>query len=149
MVVPSPRNSIRPARGLLATLQTDLASIAEGEIVYATDENRFYVKEGGILTVASATAAQGVLADTAVQPADNVSDLTNDAGYLTLADIATTTNKFAYVSATDGNDTTAELDDPGKPFATIKGAVDEITLQGFTGYAIEVAPGTYLSLIHI
>ena len=30
-----------------------------------------------------ATAAQGTLADSAVQPGDNVSDLTNDAGYLT------------------------------------------------------------------
>lgn len=32
-----------------------------------------------------ATAAQGALADTAVQPGDNVSGLTNDAGYLTAA----------------------------------------------------------------
>ena len=30
-----------------------------------------------------ATAAQGGLADTAIQPNDNVSDLTNDAGYIT------------------------------------------------------------------
>lgn len=36
-----------------------------------------------------ATAAQGVKANTAVQPGDNVSDLTNDAGYLA-ATIATT-----------------------------------------------------------
>ena len=143
MTLPSPRNSIRPLRGLLATLQTDIAGIGEGEIVYATDENRFYVKENGILTVASATAAQGILADTAVQPSDNVSDLTNDAGYLTLSDIANTTNKFAYVNGTVGDDLTAELDNPGKPYATIKAATDEIALQGFTGYAIEVAPGTY------
>lgn len=33
-----------------------------------------------------ATAAQGALADTAVQPGDNVSDLVNDAGYLTTVD---------------------------------------------------------------
>ena len=32
-----------------------------------------------------ATADQGTLADTAVQPADNISTLTNDAGYLTVA----------------------------------------------------------------
>ena len=31
----------------------------------------------------AATSAQGALADTAVQPGDNVSDLTNDVGYLT------------------------------------------------------------------
>ena len=33
-----------------------------------------------------ATAAQGSLADSAVQPADNISTLTNDAGYITSAD---------------------------------------------------------------
>jgi len=41
---------------------------------------------GSAATTAStdyATAAQGTLADSAVQPADNVSTLTNDAGYLT------------------------------------------------------------------
>ena len=32
-----------------------------------------------------ATSAQGAKADTAIQPNDNVSSLTNDAGYLTLA----------------------------------------------------------------
>lgn len=41
---------------------------------------------GSAATTASsdyATAAQGALANSAVQPSDNVSDLTNDAGYLT------------------------------------------------------------------
>lgn len=34
-----------------------------------------------------ATAAQGGLADSAIQPNDNVSDLTNDAGYITSSDV--------------------------------------------------------------
>ena len=34
-----------------------------------------------------ATATQGALADSAVQPGDNVSDLTNDTGYITLAEV--------------------------------------------------------------
>jgi len=34
-----------------------------------------------------ATAAQGLLADTALQPGDNISDLTNDAGYITVAEV--------------------------------------------------------------
>jgi hypothetical protein len=58
---------------------------------------------GSAATTAStdyATAAQGSTADSAVQPGDNVSDLTNDAGYLTgisgqsiedLSDVATMT----------------------------------------------------------
>lgn len=143
MAAPSNRNSIRVARGPYADLNAEISALGEGEITYATDQNKFYVKDSGILEPAAATSQQGGLADTATQPGDNVSTLANDAGYLTLADISATTNKFAYVSASSGNDTTAVLDDPGKPFATIKGAVDEITTQGFTGYAIEVAPGTY------
>ena len=34
-----------------------------------------------------ATAAQGLLADSATQPGDNISTLTNDAGYITLAEV--------------------------------------------------------------
>ena len=109
MVVPSPRNSVRPARGLLATLQSDIAALGEGEVVYATDENRFYVKEGGILTVASATAAQGVLADTATQPSDNISTLTNDSGFITLGDVTSTANNLVYVNASEGDDGTGAL----------------------------------------
>lgn len=37
--------------------------------------------------VGAATAAQGALADSAVQPGDNVSDLVNDAGYITSAEV--------------------------------------------------------------
>lgn len=140
MVVPSPRNSLRPARGLLATLQSDVASLGEGEVVYATDENRFYVKEGGILTVASATAAQGVLADTATQPGDNNSTLTNDAGYITLADVTTTADNFVYVNSVDGDDGTGAIDDPGKPFLTIAAAIAAIPGPG---HEIRVSPGTY------
>lgn len=140
MTLPSPRNSIRPLRGLLATLQADIAGIGEGEIVYATDENRFYVKESGILTVASATAAQGVLADTATQPGDNISTLTNDSGYITLADVTTTADNFVYVNSTDGNDATGTIDDPGKPFLTIAAAIAAIPGPG---HEIVVSPGTY------
>jgi len=65
--------------------------------------------------VGAATTAQGALADSAIQPGDNVSTLTNDAGYITLSDIPssgvgtlqqvtdagnTTTNDIAIGSAT-------------------------------------------------
>ena len=144
MVVPSPRNSLRPARGLLATLQSDIASLGEGEVVYATDENRFYVKEGGILTVASATAAQGVLADTATQPGDNNSTLTNDSGFITLGDVTSTANNLVYVNASEGDDGTGALDDPGKPFLTIKAALAAIPPAG--NYHVLISPGTYVEV---
>jgi hypothetical protein len=40
------------------------------------------VKDSGYAASAFATAAQGATADTATQPGDNVSTLTNDAGYI-------------------------------------------------------------------
>jgi hypothetical protein len=78
MPVPSPRNKILPARGNFADLSTNVASLLDGEICYAIDQDQYYQNEGGTLVSVGATKAQGALADTAVQPGDNVSDLTND-----------------------------------------------------------------------
>src|SRR5699024_12123546 len=44
-----------------------------------------------------ATAAQGSLADTSIQPSDNISVLTNDTGYIT----GTTGFSGSYATATD------------------------------------------------
>ena len=55
-----------------------------------------------------ATSAQGTLADSAVQPSDNVSTLTNDAGYQTAAEVNTAINNL--VGAAPGTlDTLAEI----------------------------------------
>lgn len=54
MPVPSYRVPVRIARGTYANLNAALASLEEGEICYATDENALYVVEGGVLTQASA-----------------------------------------------------------------------------------------------
>jgi len=59
----------------------------------------------GIDSTGFATAAQGTLADSAVQPGDNVSTLTNDAGYLT--------------SFTETNDLTAAVTWANVPDANI------------------------------
>lgn len=50
---PTDRTPIRPARGPLAALQANLAELRDGEITWAEDQNRLYVKEG--------TGAEGVL----------------------------------------------------------------------------------------
>ena len=113
MPAPSVRYKILPARGDISALTAAVAEIAEGELCYALDEDKLYVKEGGALipmggdvtSVAGktgdvtlvkaditdfsdadyATAAQGATADSATQPGDNVSTLANDAGYVTEA----------------------------------------------------------------
>ena len=57
MGVPSTRTPVRIARGTYANLTTvnALAAIEEGEICYATDLERLYVKQGGTIKAVSAT----------------------------------------------------------------------------------------------
>lgn len=87
MPVPFPRNQILPARGDFADLNANVSSLGDGEICYAIDQDQYYQKEGSILVSVGATKAQGVLADSAVQPGDGVSTLANDANYITLAEV--------------------------------------------------------------
>lgn len=49
MPVPSPRNSIRIARGNIADLNTNSTAFGEGEILYAIDQDRFYTSVSGSL----------------------------------------------------------------------------------------------------
>ncbi len=87
MPVPSPRNKILPARGLYADLLANIDSLLDGEICYALDGDQYYQKEGGVLVAVGASKAQGLLADSALQPGGNVSELSNDAGYITANDV--------------------------------------------------------------
>lgn len=88
MALSDPRYKILPLRGAYSALNAEVANITEGEICYAADEDQYYQKEGGVLVPVGATKAQGLLADTAVQPGDDVSALVNDAGYLVATDAA-------------------------------------------------------------
>lgn len=49
MPTPSTRTPIRIARGTYANLTASIADLQEGEIVYANDEDKLYVKESGSL----------------------------------------------------------------------------------------------------
>jgi len=49
MPVPSPRNSIRIARGNYADLAANITEIGEGELCFAIDQDKFYSKSGGSL----------------------------------------------------------------------------------------------------
>jgi hypothetical protein len=82
MPLSSPRDIIKPLSGTYAALLANIADIQDREICYATDQDQHYQVESGVLVPVGATKTQGALADTALQPADNVSTLTNDAGYL-------------------------------------------------------------------
>jgi len=50
MPTPATRTPVRIARGTYSNLNSSIADLQEGEICYATDENKVYVIEGGALT---------------------------------------------------------------------------------------------------
>lgn len=53
MATPANRIPVRVARGAKADLVASAFDLYEGEICYATDENRLYVVEGGALTAST------------------------------------------------------------------------------------------------
>ena len=50
MPTPATRTPVRIARGTYSNLNSSIADLLEGEICYATDQNKVYVVEGGALT---------------------------------------------------------------------------------------------------
>ena len=49
MPTPANRTPLRVARGTYSNLNSSVADIQEGEICYATDQDKLYVKEGSAL----------------------------------------------------------------------------------------------------
>lgn len=123
MPVPSPRNKILPARGDYADLLAGVASILNGEICYAIDQDQYYQNEGGTLVAVGATKVQGALADSAVQPGDNVSTLANDAAYITSAgapvqSVASKTGVVTLIKGDVGLGNVDNTSDANKPIST-------------------------------
>ena len=58
MATPSPRNSIRIARGLYADLLASISDLGVGELCYGTDHDKFYTPDGqcGLAEVGRGTA---------------------------------------------------------------------------------------------
>ena len=66
MPTPSSRTPLRIARGTYANLNGSVADIQEGEICYATDQDKLYVKEGSALVSTQASLpATNAVTDTA------------------------------------------------------------------------------------
>lgn len=57
MPTPSTRTPVKIARGTYSDLNGSILDLAEGEICYATDEDKIYVKEGGSLVSTQLTGA--------------------------------------------------------------------------------------------
>ena len=57
MPTPANRTAVRIARGTYANLNSSLSDINDGEICYATDQDKLYVKEGAALVSTQLTGA--------------------------------------------------------------------------------------------
>lgn len=57
MTTPATRTPVRIARGAYADLNASIADILDGEICWATDEDKIYVKDGGSLVATMLTSA--------------------------------------------------------------------------------------------
>lgn len=102
MPTPSTRTPVRVARGAKSDLDTGLSDLQEGEVCYATDENKFYVKEGsslieqpGLETAQTFTKAQrGSISAISIAAGDTTKTLDFDTANnfaLTLANTASCT----------------------------------------------------------
>lgn len=63
MAVPSNRVPVRVARGLKSALTANLADFLEGELLYAKDEDKLYMVEGGALVAMGADLAASSIGD--------------------------------------------------------------------------------------
>ena len=107
MPTPSSRTPVRIARGTYSNLNSSVSDIQEGEIVYATDQDKLYVKEGSSLVSTQAT----VDPDTAVTDVAQTFTAAQRGTITTLTDGATVTPDFAasnnYTLTLGGNRTIA------------------------------------------
>lgn len=91
MPTPVNRTPIRVARGTYANLNSSIADIQEGEVCYATDQDKLYVKEGGALV-----STQGDLSAylTTATAASTYQTQAGMSGYLATGAIGTTVQAY-------------------------------------------------------
>ena len=136
MPTPTNRTAVRIARGTYSNLNSSVADINEGEICYATDQDKLYVKEGGSLVstqVDTSTLAALATAQTfTAGQRGEVTTLTDGANIsINLAD----SNNFTVTLA--GNRT---LDNPSNIVAGQSGSI--FVVQDGTG-SRTLAYGSY------
>ena len=129
MPTPASRTPVRVARGTYSNLNSSVSDIQEGEIVYATDQDKLYVKEGSALVSTQAALP----ATNAVTDAAQTFTAAQRATITTLTDGATVTPDFAtsnnYTLTLGGNRTIAN---PTNLTAGQSGSI--FLVQGSTGY---------------
>ena len=145
MPTPANRTPLRVARGTYSNLNSSVADIQEGEICYATDQDKLYVKEGSSLVSTKAdltgyaqdsdigSTIQAFDADTAKTDTVQTFTAAQRATITTLTPGATVTPDFSAsnnFSLTLGQNTT--IANPTNLVAGQSGSI--FLVQGSTGY---------------
>jgi len=129
MPTPATRTPVRIARGTYSNLNSSIADILDGELVYATDQDKFYVKESGALVATYLTSADV-----------GVTVQGYDATTLKSADIGTTVQGYdadtAKLDVIQTFTAVQTLTDPA-----IVGTIQEDVFTITDGAAFEVDPG--------
>lgn len=89
-----------------------------------------------------ATSAQGLLADTALQPNDNISELTNDVGYITSASLPIVNNGILTIQKNGSNVAVFSANQSGNQTANIIVPTDTSDLTNNAGYTTNIGTVT-------
>jgi len=98
MPVPANRSKLLPARGDKAALEAGIASLLEGEICYAIDEDRHYQKEGGSLVAVGADKVWAYDGNYSYWRVNHNGTIGANVGFSTIAD-----DKAVWFTGTNGS----------------------------------------------
>lgn len=165
MPTPSNRTPVRVARGTYTNLNTNKADIQEGEICYATDQDKLYVKEGSNLVDATPATDITGKADiasptfTGVPAAPTAANSTNTTQLATTAfvqaaiallvdsspDALNTLNELAAALGDDANFSTTVTNNIAAKLALAGGTLTgDLTLSGDPDAALKAATKQYV-----
>ena len=113
MPVPSPRNKILPARGNYADLLANLGSLGDGEICYALDQDKLYVREGSTLVDVSGSGGGGAVDSVNGQTGVVVLDA-NDVGAPSDSEFSTLEGRVLANEVAQGNNIAKNTEQDGR-----------------------------------
>ena len=144
MPTPTNRTPVRVARGTYSNLNTNKADIQEGEICYATDQDKLYVKEGSNLVDATPATDITGKADLAGPTFTGVPAAPTATSGTNTTQIATTAFVTAAVPDVSGKANTSDIGSTIQAFDADTAKTD--TAQTFTaaqrGTITTLTPGT-------
>lgn len=104
MPTPNPRTPVRPGRGTKANLDTALAAsaIKEGELVYAKDQDKLYIVEGGAF-IAAGGSSVGNTAPSGPTATGTAGEIRQDGDYIYICTATNTWKRVAISTWSNGD----------------------------------------------